>query len=242
MSAAMKRAPEPTPAAFPSAERATLAAAILAAAGADTRKAALIRAVATADDEVRAARRADEATAEAVETAQGAAAKHRVDTAMGVAGEAPMTVREARAMAIEAADDLQACLEAREALKVELAAEQGRPDFARMRVEECAKAVIKVEMQQRAIALAAEVAALQQKLVSRGSALEWLSRAGVFPERNGAPADETIRHTITRLERPPAEWEIGAIRYATSVFEPTGRLKWEAALERLKIDANATLD
>ena len=46
---------------------------------------------------------------------------------------------------------------------------------------DAARAVIRAEMQQRAVALAAEVARLQKDLVSKGSALQWLASAGVFP-------------------------------------------------------------
>jgi hypothetical protein len=248
MSASLKqKLPPVTPAAFQSAQRAELAVEIVASAAADTRKAALARAVATADDEVRAARRAVEAAETALQEAQGNATQHRVATALGTAGPPPLSVRECRALAVVAADDLQAGLEARDALKVELNAEQGRPDFARMRVKDAAIAVIKAEMAERAVALAAEVERLQKDLVSKGSALQWLSEAGATVPMCGSSysalteAEKGIRDTIARLDVAPNQWATGTIRYATSVFEPTGRLKWEAAFEALKTDPNAAL-
>ncbi len=51
-------------------------------------------------------------------------------------------------------------------------------------------------MQQRAVALAAEVARLQKDLVSKGSALQWLASAGVFPRAERGQEDP-IGHTGT---------------------------------------------
>jgi hypothetical protein len=205
VSAALKRAPEPTPTPFPSPERAALAHAIAAAADVSGRGAALVKAAATADVEVRAARAAAETAAEAIETAKSNAARHLTDTALGTAGEAPQSIRAARAGAIEAADHLEACLAAREALRAELSSEESRPTLARLRVEDAAKAVIRVEMRQRALAVAERVAEMQRELVAAGSALQWLSRAGVFQERNGAPADENIRNTVWRMDSTPCQ-------------------------------------
>jgi hypothetical protein len=232
VSAAMKRAPEPTP------ERAALAHAIARAADADVRKAALVKARATADEEVRLARRAVDAAGEAVEAAPSNAARHLTDTALGTAGAAPQTIREARAAAIEAADHLDSCLAAREALGSEQAA--GNNGLPALLVTDAAVAVVKAEVAGRAAAMAAEVAELQRRLVVRGSALEWLSNKGVLPP-GARGAEDPIRDTVRRMEVSPQQWANGTIRYATSVFEPTGRLAWEAAFEQLLRDANAPL-
>jgi hypothetical protein len=206
MSAALKqKAPALTPSPFPSPERAALAHAIAAAASADARKAALAQAAQTADAEVRAARRAVEAAAEAIETAKANAARHLTDTALGTAGAAPQSIRQARAAAIEAADDLEACLAAREALQAEMA--DGN-DWSTLRVQDAAVAVLRAEMAGRGVALAARVAEMQRQLVAAGSALEWLSRAGAFREpggRHGEAADENIRHTVWRMQSAPSQ-------------------------------------
>jgi hypothetical protein len=110
-----------------------------------------------------------------------------------------------------------------------------------LRVNDAAKAVIRAEMRQRAIVLAADVSRLQRELVAHGSGLQWLSRAGVVPERNGAPADETIRYTVLRMESAPKQWTLGTVRYAESFAEPSGSLRWQAAFEQLKLDAAAPL-
>jgi hypothetical protein len=96
-------------------------------------------------------------------------------------------------------------------------------------------------MRKRAVALAGRVAKMQREIVAAGSGLEWLSRAGVFPERNGAPADENIRHTVWRMELAPREWTIGTVRYATSFAQPIGAQQWQAAFEALKRDATTPL-
>jgi hypothetical protein len=140
MSAAMKRAPE-TPTPLPSAERAALAAAIAKAAGADARKAALAKAITTADEGVRAARLAVAAADQGIEVAKVNAARHLTDTALGTAGVAPLSIREARAAAIEAADHLEACVAARDALNSERA--EGHEGLSAILVTDAARAVIK---------------------------------------------------------------------------------------------------
>jgi hypothetical protein len=97
VSAALKQKAPVTPAPFTSAERARLAAAIVEPAGDDARKAALFKACATADEEVRLARRGVEAADEAIEIAKSNAARHLTDVARGTAGAPPQTIREARA-------------------------------------------------------------------------------------------------------------------------------------------------
>jgi hypothetical protein len=238
VSAAAKRSPEPTPTPFPSRERAQLAAAIVAATAADTRKAALAKAVAKADAEVYAARRAVKTAEVAIEVAQGAAAKYAVDAAMGVAGAAPMTVREARARADASADDLEAAIAARDALKLEAAS--GGNGLPALLVQDAARQVIRSEMQQRAVALADRVAALQRELVAAGSGLEWLHRAGVLPKVERG-VDDPIRHTVERLDVAPSQWAHGPIRTAEAFAVPAGRLAWQSAYELLLRDATTQL-
>jgi hypothetical protein len=250
MSAALKRSPAPTPTPFPSPERAALAHAIAAAADASARKAALVNAGATADAEVRAARRAVEAATEAIETAKSNAARHLTDVALGTAGEAPLSIRQARAAAIEAADHLEACLAAREALNAERVEGKGwSAENSRLDVEAAAVAVIRAEMAARGVALVAQVARLQRELVARGSALQWLSKAGVFPRSGrsddngyGEPAaDENIRHTVWRMESTPSQWAIADTLHAAPFAIPTGGQRWAAAFEALKCDASTVL-
>ena len=234
MSAALKRASEPTP--FPTPERATLAAAIVRTASADARKAALIKAVATADDEVRAARRAVEVADEAIETAKVNAARHLTDTALGTAGAPPQTIREARAAAIEAADHLDSCLAAREALRAETA---GDNDLSGLLLRDAVRAVIRAEAAGRAVALAAKVLELQRKLVEVGSGLQWLANADVLPRPDSGQVD-SFATTLQRLEATNS-WAMGPIKYASSFAVPSGGNAWAQAFEALKRDANAAL-
>jgi hypothetical protein len=242
MSAAAKRAPEPAPTPLPSPERAALAHAIAAAADADARKAALAQAAQTTDAEVRAARRAVAAAAEAIETAKSNAVRHLTDIARGTAGEAPVTIRQACASRDEAAAHLEACLAARDALRVEMAADN---DWSALRVQDAAVAVLIAEMAGRGAALAARVAEMQRKLVAAGSALEWLSRAGAFREpggRHGEAADENIRHTVQRMESTPSQWATAAERPGAGPFaQPIGAQRWQVAFEALKRDATTPL-
>jgi hypothetical protein len=242
MSAAAKRAPEPAPTPFPSPERAALAAAIVAAAGADARRAALVKATATADDEVLAARRAVAAADQGIEVSKSNAARHLTDTALGVAGEPPQSIRQARATAIEAADNLEVCIAAREGLNAEQVDVHG---LATLRVQDAAVAVLRAEMAGRGVALAARVAEMQRQLVAAGSALEWLAKEGVFREPGGrrGEADENIRRTVWRMmDSTPRQWATilegpGAVPFA----QPTGAQRWQAAFEALKRDANTPL-
>jgi hypothetical protein len=234
----MKRPPEPTPTPFQSPERAALAAAIVKAAGADARRAALAKAVATADAEVRTARLAVAAADEDIETAKVNAARHLTDTTLGNAGVAPLSIREARAAAIEAADHLEACLAAREASNAERA--EGHEGLSAILVQDAAVAVLKSEAAGRGAALASRVAELQRELVAHGSGLEWLSRAGVFQVERGVDSD--IRHTIVRMESTPRQWATTAARPGAEPFaQPLGAQRWQAAFEALKRDATTPL-
>jgi hypothetical protein len=182
-----------------------------------------------------------ETTAEAIETAKANAARHLTDTALGTAGAAPQSIRQARAAAIEAADDLEACLAARDALKAEMADDKG---WSALQVQDAAVAVLRAEMAGRGVALAARVADMQRQLVAAGSGLEWLSRAGAFREpggRHGEAADENIRHIVHRMELAPNQWTMSTKPHAAPFAQPTGAQRWQAAFEALKRDATAAL-
>jgi hypothetical protein len=239
MSSALKRTPEPTPTPFASPERAQLAAAIAAAADVGARRAALERASQSANADVMRAIGLAEAAEAALEEAQTTTLRHAVDKALGTADVAPMTVREARSAVIECQDHLEEARGTRAALKAELDA--GDNGLSALRVNDAAKAVIRSEMQQRAVALAGRVAKMQRQLVAAGSGLEWLSRAGVFQEKNGAPADVSIRYTVQRMEQAPRQWALGAVRYAESFAEPLGAQRWDVAFKALCQDANTPL-
>jgi hypothetical protein len=232
--AAMKRSSEPTP--FPSAQRAELAHAIARAADAGARPVALEQAAATANSALLAAIGAVEAAEEALEEAKGNTAKHAVDRVLGTAGPPPLTVGQARAAVIQAQDHLDECRDTRAALKAEL--DKGDNGLSSLRLTDAARAVIRVEMRDRAIALAAEVTRLQRDLVAKGSALQWL--AGVLP-RADLGQDDPVRRAADRMESSPSAWTIGTIRGDASFAIPTGGNAWAAAYEALLRDANTVL-
>jgi hypothetical protein len=117
-------------------------------------------------------------------------------------------------------------------------------DWSALRVQDAAVAVLRAEMAGRGVALAARVAEMQRKLVAAGSALEWLSRAGAFREaggRHGEAADESIRHTVLRMESTPSQWTMSTNPRDAPFAVPTGAQRWQAAFEALKRDATAAL-
>ena len=233
MSAALKhKASEPTPTPFPTPERAALAHAIARAADAGARRVALEQAARAADADVLKAIQAVEAAEAALAEAGPAAVKHLVDKAVGNAGPPPMSTAAARAKVILAQDHLDECRDTRAALKAEL--DRGDNGVAGLLVLDAARAVIRVEMQQRAVALAARVLEMQRQLVATGSALEWLANsADVFPKKNGKPADDAIRHTVWRMQQTPDQWTQQSS--ADPPFAvPTGRLAWAQAFEAFK--------
>ena len=148
-----------------------------------------------------------------------------------------MTVGQARAAVIQAQDHLDECRDTRAALKAEL--DKGDNGLSSLRVTDAARAVIRVEMQRRAVALAAEVTRLQRDLVAKGSALQWL--AGVLP-RADRGQDDPIRRAAERMESAPScmDDRHGCAAYASFAI-PTGGNAWAAAFEALLRDANAPL-
>ena len=134
---------------------------------------------------------------------------------------------------IQCQDALEEARQVRAALKAKL--DRGDNGVAGLRLTDAARAVIRVEMQQRAAALAAEVTQLQKDLVSKGSALTWLHGAGVFPK------DDPVGRVVSRMESSPNAWTIGTVRGTKSFAVPTGGNALAAAFEQLKRDANAQL-
>jgi hypothetical protein len=240
VSAALKhKASEPTPTPFPSAERAALAHAIAAAADAGARRSALEQASKAANSAVLAAIASAEAAEAALEEAGPLAVKHVVDKALDNAGAAPLTIGQARAAVIQAQDALEEARATRAALKSEL--DRADTGLSALLVQDAARAVIRSEMQQRAVALAARVAEMQRQLVVTGSALEWLAGADVFPKKNGKPADDAIRHAVWRMGSTPGQWVMTTTPQEKPFAQPVGAIAWQAAFEALKRDPTTPL-
>jgi hypothetical protein len=238
MSASLKPKPAVTPTPYSSPQRAALAHAIAAAADAAARRVALERVSQAANSDVLKAIGAVEAAETTLAEAQANTAKHMVDKALGTAGVPPLTVREARAAVIAAQDHLDECRQTRAALNLEL--DKSDNSWSSSRVADAAYQVIMAEARQRAVALAAEVAALQQKLVARGSALEWLHRNGAFPKIERGETDH-VGGIVQRMESAPSRWTMPTQPGVAPFAQPVGANAWAEAFEALKRDAAAQL-
>jgi hypothetical protein len=235
VSAALKqKALTPTP--FQSAERARLGHAIAAEADGRARRVALEQAARAADADVLKAIQAVEAAEAALVEAGPAAVRHVVDKALGKSDAPPMTVAQARARVIQCQDYLDECRQIRSGLKNEL--DKGDNGVAALRLTDAARAVVRVEMRERAIALADEVTRLQRELVAKGSALQWLAGVLIRPDRG---EDDPVRRAADRMESAPTAWMLGTVRGYASFAAPTGGNAWAAAFEQLLRDANAAL-
>lgn len=101
--------------------RQRLAEAISARNALDTQLAALIKAKEQASRDVWTAERAIAVAEQNIETAKEAQAKHLTDAAMGRAGPAPISMRDARAAVQDAKDEYEARVAARDGLKAQIA-------------------------------------------------------------------------------------------------------------------------
>ena len=222
-----------------SAERVALAEAIAAHVDHQTQRAATSAAISTASDAIWDARRRVDAAPELMERAKANVAQHLVDTARGVAGAPPQTIRDARNAVTDAEDDLDAAKASRDALQAEMERLDGKAYFRKAAVEKAARAVLHAEAEATACALAAELHRMQQAMVALGDTVEWLAGAGAFTvvEQHGGsygrPDDEAVRMTLNRLHSPPSSWK--------GLAQPEAAVRWAAALAALQVDATAPL-
>ena len=182
MSASLKqKAPALTPTPFASPQRATLAAAIAAAADAGARREALVQAVSTADVEVRAAPRP-----------WGPLVRRRLASAKSVQPQSRLRTTWRR-------PGLRGMPSRPSWMGATMGSRRCRCKMRRSPFS---------EPRWRGVGWpwlpGCRVAARTR---SGGSGLEWLSRAGAFREpggRHGEAADENIRHTVLRMESAPS--------------------------------------
>ncbi|HEX2941490.1 MAG TPA: hypothetical protein VHO91_10615, partial [Rhodopila sp.] len=147
---------------------------------ADARRVALQSAYEAAQEAVQARRDAVERAEAAIATAKAEAAAYMVAQRLGTAGDAPTTIKEARAHLVDAQDDLAAAMAACDTLASQLE-ETTHDAILGMRVKEGAESVVRAEAAEHARAVAAEVARLERELVRAGNELLWLVGRGVFP-------------------------------------------------------------
>lgn len=223
-----------------SAERAALAEAIARLTEMRAQLDATATAIDTARPAVWEAMRVVDAAPELVETAKANAAIYLQQQARGLAPERPQTIREARNAVADAQDTLDTARAAVAALEAEMDRIRGRLPLAEEAVRRTARAVLHVEAEATACALAAELAAAQRALVILGDTVEWLAGAGAFTtteqhgSRYGLPEDDVIRMTLTRLQTPPRAWN------GLALAQPAAAV-WIAAFAALQADATASL-
>jgi chromosome segregation ATPase len=127
------------------AEREQLAKAIANLREAEGRVDAVQQAQETAANNARTARDTLEAAEANVLVAQRASTQHAVSTALGKAGPAPTTVKEARTAVVDAKDDLATAEEALAELDKELKSAESKFTFANLRYEQAILAALKVD-------------------------------------------------------------------------------------------------
>ena len=208
-----------------SAERAALATAVTGLAEHNARLAATKAALDQVQERVYAARRRHEAAEAAVAKAKADAVTHLVDVAAGRAGEAPVTVRDARRAAEDAADELETLRAATTRLETELRGLQDARTFREMAARRAAAAVLAATPE--AAELVERVAWLQRELVDAGSALAWLFSESAVP----AAVAGTARGALGRIAAEPRTW-----RFAEQV---PGAAPWKAMFAALLADPNA---
>jgi hypothetical protein len=199
-------------------ERAALAECVEKVAAARERVAAVAKAQGIAEDAWRAARQASELADTALEGAKAAITEHVIATAMGNAGEPPLSVRDARTAAQNAKDDLEIAAAASEELgRQRFAAEQSlgwAKHILSDRIADVVKADGGVEK------LADEFKTLQVELANRRAALDWLSGKQMIPDSH-------------RLWRSEPEHDVR--------IDTSGALPWQAASAALETDPDAPL-
>ncbi len=159
---------------------------------------------------IRDARRAVEAATAAIDEAKANAARHLTDTAMGTAGNAPLTVKDARAKVQDAEDALEAAICAQSALVEQQKAAESDLQYARMALDYRVRDVVKAEA--NAGALVSDYVALHRDLVNRRRVLEFLNLRDTIPkglswqgEGNwpDLPGAAPWRNAVTALESDP---------------------------------------
>jgi DNA repair exonuclease SbcCD ATPase subunit len=191
-------------------ERDALAAAIERHSAAARLISAIEAAQPAAKEAVYAAQDAAEAASATIAEAQANAALHLASVALGTAGAAPLSVKDARAAAQDAQDAYDAARAARAALEEQHRAATGELQTARYQIESRIRDVIKSEANIEK--LLADFVATHRELVSRRRALEWLDFRNAVPKgiawrSEGSwpdlPGATTWKSAATALEADP---------------------------------------
>jgi hypothetical protein len=117
---------------------------------------------------------------EGIEDAKTAASSHMLATAIGAAGDPPMSVSAARAALQAAEDEFTAAQAARGGLNKHEAEVIANVKRAEARVREAAMKVVSEAAP--GDGLLEEVRDLQRRLINRGRLLTWLMKEGILPD------------------------------------------------------------
>ena len=216
-------------------EREMLAEAIEQARAATARREALARALQSAEAAVLNANGAVADAEAGVETARADAAGFLVATAAGNAGDPPRTIRQARDRLQDCTDALDTARAARDELRRQQAADDGKPALFQMRLREAVAAVLKSEWQPRADAMVAEINEALAVVLEKAELVRLLADVGLFP---GA------RNSLSQIVGP-----VGAVsRLPVSGLIPgseparaRGAARFRAMFDAPQADADAPL-
>jgi hypothetical protein len=226
------RAVSPTPSRSPERER--LAEMIERARAADARRAALARALQTAERAVLTANATVETAQAGIEEAKNATSAHLVAVASGATDDPPKTIREARDRLQDAEDARDAAQSARAALRTQQAAGDNL-DIYRMQLREAAAAVLKSEWQGKADAMVSEITTTLDRSIEQAELVRRLADSGLFP--------------TARNSRNQIVGEVGHVcRLSDQELIPDadkararGAAKFAAMMDALTADADAAL-
>ncbi|SHM07024.1 hypothetical protein SAMN05444159_7591 [Bradyrhizobium lablabi] len=157
----------------------------------------------------------------AVENAKANAAKHMTESLLGKAGEAPVSIQEARRALQDAEDELEALKAVEATLQTRLTACTSELDWAKRHLRDRVRDVVSSEPGIRNLLTKFEAA--KKDLEQRHLDLRWFSRQFMIPDEFKNWDLEGIRHE----PQPNALSELTA--------------PWAAALEQLAVDADTPL-
>jgi hypothetical protein len=143
-----------------------------------------------------------ERAAAAVEEAKANAAQYLTDIALGTAGTAPLSIKDARAAHQAAIDDYEAAVAARIAVEKHRQGAALTLSLARLHLDECIRAVVKAEPAVRdAIAVYIRI---KSDLANRWRTIAWLEKNMMVPpdlKNRGANIN------LVPSDQNGAEWE-----------------------------------
>jgi hypothetical protein len=149
---------------------------------------------------------------EALAAAKADAAGNAADALLGNVVALPANLKQARAAVMEAEDNLEFAVAARDALNARRFGKDGAASSNSFKLDNAVDAFIRVEAAHVAEKLAADVVRLQRELAEKGEQLRWLANIGALPVikevggMHGKVADDEVRHAIYRLDMPPSHW------------------------------------